>query len=119
MEHKEHNTEDSSVTKLLLEIVQSEKRANSNTTKLFLITVVMYTIVLVSMIFGFILYESQFEIKSQTTEETIVTQKVSGEDSEINNVHGNLYKDKAVHNQGKEGDSDASTTDSNQEGNNN
>lgn len=59
-------------------------------------------------VFGFLWYESQFEYEIVTEEtvttetidnSTTTTQEVSGENSEINNVNGDMYKDNAVHNE--------------------
>ena len=41
--------------------------------------------------------------KRMFTETKEITQEVSGNDSDINNVSGNQYKDSAIHNEGKEG----------------
>ena len=50
------------------------------------------------MIVGFFVYESQFETEAIETQTTI-TQEVSGDGSDINNVDGNQYNDNATHNQ--------------------
>lgn len=48
---------------------------------------------------AFLWYESQFTYTDkEVIETTTTTQEVSGEDSEINNVDGNQYKDNATHN---------------------
>lgn len=85
------------LNQLLLEMTRTQKMQQKALIKVYIVTVVCFTALLISMIIGFFWYESQFETTTQTTEK-IVTQEVSGTDSEINNVEGNLYKDNAVHN---------------------
>lgn len=85
--------------KLLLEMVKNQKASNKNLTKVFISTIIAYTVLLIGMVVGFFVYESQFgkEIKEQFS----VEQDASGDEAEINNVLGNLYKDNATHNQGE------------------
>lgn len=85
--------------KLLLQMVKNQKENNKNMIKVFIITMCCMTVLLVSMVIGFFVYESKFETEFETTTETTVTQEVSGEDSTINNVGGNQYNDNATHNQ--------------------
>lgn len=90
--------------KLLLKMVKNQKENNKNTIRVFIVTVVCYTILLISMVVGFFVYESQFEIVDTVTEETVTEtttydQEVSGENSSINNVEGNQYNDNATHNE--------------------
>lgn len=85
--------------KLLLQMVKNQKENNKNMVRVFVITLCCMTILLVSMVVGFFVYESQFETELETTTETTITQEVSGEDSTINNVEGNQYNDNATHNQ--------------------
>ena len=85
--------------KLLLQMVKNQKENNKNMIRVFIITMCCMTILLVSMVVGFFVYESQFETELETTTETTITQEVSGEDSTINNVEGNQYNDNATHNQ--------------------
>lgn len=48
---------------------------------------------------AFLWHESRFTYEEkETVETTTTTQTVSGKDSEINNVRGNMYKDNATHN---------------------
>lgn len=86
--------------KLLLDMIKNQKKNMSNMCRIFVISTCCLTIIIVSMIIGFFVYESQFEVTEAitTTTETI-TQEVSGTDSEINNIEGNLYKDNATHNE--------------------
>lgn len=96
---EEKNKQVEATNKLLLQMVKNQKENNKNMIRVFIITMCCMTILLVSMIVGFFVYESQFETELETTTETTITQEVSGEDSTINNVDGNQYNDNATHNQ--------------------
>lgn len=56
---------------------------------------------------SFLLYESQFEyeatteevITTETTDNSVITQEVNGENSEINDVEGDMYRDNSTHNE--------------------
>lgn len=85
--------------KLLLEMAKNQKENIRNIIRVFIITIFCYTLILISMVVGFFVYESQFEtIETETITET-VTQEVSGENSTINNVEGNQYNDSSTHNE--------------------
>lgn len=47
---------------------------------------------------AFLWYESHMNTTVETSTETVTTQTVDGENSEVNNVEGNQYKDNAIHN---------------------
>lgn len=101
MERESEQLEQSqAVNAMLLEMVRNQRGNNKCVLKVFVITIICYTILLVVMVIGFFVHESQFEVTEQIVTETTTTQKVSGENSEINNVQGNRYKDNATHNQG-------------------
>lgn len=85
--------------KLLLEMVKNQKAANKNLTKVFMSVIIGYTVLLLGMIAGFFIYESQFE--TIETDKYSIEQEASGEEAEINNVLGNQYNDNATHNEGK------------------
>lgn len=90
--------------KLLLDMVKSQRESFSNLIKVFIVTIVCYTLLLISGVVGFFWYESQFETVYELPNETItttetITQETTGENSEINNVEGNMYKDSATHNE--------------------
>lgn len=87
------------MNKLLLELVKTQKSNTKSLIRVFIATIICYTVLLLSLILGFFWYESQFETSEKVIEEKTITQEVSGENSEINNVEGNLYKDSAVHNE--------------------
>ena len=98
MTNEETLEQSQAMNHLLLEMVKTQKENYKALMRIFIMTVAMYTFILVSMIIGFFWYESQFA----TTTEVVtreVTQEVSGNDSEINNVEGNMYKDNAIHNE--------------------
>lgn len=86
---------------LLVDMIKNQKNNMSNLFKAFIITICCYTCILIAMIIGFFVYESQYETFDTVNTEKTVTQEVSGEDSTINNVEGNQYNDEAVHNQTK------------------
>lgn len=101
MEKENEQLEQSqAVNAMLLEMVRNQRGNNKCVLKVFVITIICYTVLLVAMVIGFFVYESQFEVTEQIVTETTTTQEVSGENSEINNVQGNMYKDNATHNQG-------------------
>ena len=96
---EEKNKQVEATNKLLLQMVKNQKENNKNMIRVFIITMCCMTILLVSMVVGFFVYEGQFETELETTTETTIKQEVSGEDSTINNVEGNQYNDNATHNQ--------------------
>lgn len=67
---KDLNTNMEATNKLLLEMVQNQKTNSTNLVKIFIITIVCYTVLLLSMVVGFFYYESQFE-----TFQTVTTQE--------------------------------------------
>lgn len=84
---------------LLLDMVKNQRKNMSDFVRLFVIVVVCYTLILISMVVGFFVYESQFEVTSTTTTTETITQEVDGENSSINNIDGNQYNDNAIHNE--------------------
>ena len=90
--------------KLLLEMVKNQKASNKNLTKVFVSTIIGYTVLVLAMIIGFFVYESQYEINDYATEteKYSIEQEASGDEAEINNVLGDQYKDNATHNEGAE-----------------
>lgn len=95
----EHQLEQSqALNTVLLEMNKNQKEANKSLVRAFIVTIVCMTLLLISMVVRFFWYESQFEITEQVVTETI-TQEVSGSDSEINNVEGDMYRDNSVHNE--------------------
>lgn len=101
--NQEHETlqQSQSINELLLEMLRNQKKNQKNMLKLYAVTIICYTVILLSMVFGFFWYESQFEVYEQVVTETTTTQEVSGEGSEINNVEENMYKGTAIHNEGE------------------
>lgn len=102
---KEVDKQVQALNKITLALLEQQKKNNKS-----LLTIIVLLIVCMgSMVGGFFWYESQFEITETVTETTVtdystktVDQSVDGENSEINNVEGNQYKDSSVHNEGVE-----------------
>lgn len=101
-ENLEELKSDEPLVSVLVDMAKSQRKTISKLIKIFIIMIVCNMIIMISGIVGFFWYESQFEIITTETVETTTTQVVSGEDSEINNIEGNMYKDNAVHNEGGE-----------------
>lgn len=58
----QQNNEQSVLTnKLLLEVVQNQKTNAKHLVRVFITTIVCYTVLLAVMVIGFFVYESQFE----------------------------------------------------------
>jgi len=61
IEDQEANTQLQAVNKLLLEMVKNQKANSKSIFKMFIATVICYTIVLVTLIICIFIYEGQFE----------------------------------------------------------
>lgn len=83
------------LNKVIINLLKQQRETN----KRMLIALIVSILVNLAIVGGFLWYESQWEY----TETKEITQEVSGNDSDINNVSGNQYKDSAIHNEGKEG----------------
>ena len=57
MENKENVVND-----LLIDMAKNQKESSKNLVKLFVVIIVCYTLVLITMIVGFFVYESQFDV---------------------------------------------------------
>ena len=100
MTNKEEALEQSqAMNQLLLEMVKTQKNNTKSLIRVFITTIICYTMLLIAMTIGFFLYESQFEATEEIVTTETTTQEVSEDGSEINNVEGNLYKDNATHNE--------------------
>lgn len=56
--------------KLLLEMVQNQKESNENLIKVLKVTIICFTFLIISLVVGFFIYESQFEtLQTVTTQE--------------------------------------------------
>lgn len=88
------------IDELLVNMAQQQRKTNAELVKIIKCVIIGYTMIVISMVVGFFWYESQFEVvtTTSTTTTTEIDQEVSGENSEINNVSGNYYKDNATHN---------------------
>lgn len=83
------------LNKVIINLLKQQRETN----KRMFIALIVSILVNLAIVGGFLWYESQWEY----TETKEITQEVSGNDSDSNNVSGNQYKDNAIHNEGKEG----------------
>ena len=83
------------LNKVIINLLKQQRETN----KRMFIALIVSILVNLAIVGGFLWYESQWEY----TETKEITQEVSGNDSDINNVSGNQYKDSTIHNEGKEG----------------
>lgn len=83
------------LNKVIINLLKQQRETN----KRMFIALIVSILVNLAIVGGFLWYESQWEY----TETKEITQEVSGNDSDINNVSGNQYKDSAIHNEGKKG----------------
>ena len=80
MSEKDLNENIQATNKLLLDMVHNQKEGNKNLSKAFVATVICLTAIIVTMIIGFFVYESQFEVVG-TTETSTITQEADNEGS--------------------------------------
>lgn len=83
------------LNKVIINLLKQQRETN----KRMFIALIVSILVNLAIVGGFLWYESQWEY----TETKEITQEISSNDSDINNVSGNQYKDSAIHNEGKEG----------------
>lgn len=96
MENEEEALNQSlALNKVIINLLKQQRETN----KRMFIALIVSILVNLAIVGGFLWYESQWEY----TETKEITQEVSGNDSDIDNVSGNQYKDSAIHNEGKEG----------------
>lgn len=96
MENEEEALNQSlALNKVIINLLKQQRETN----KRMFIALIVSILVNLAIVGGFLWYESQWEY----TETKEITQEVSGNDSDINNVSSNQYKDSAIHNEGKEG----------------
>lgn len=96
MENEEEALNQSlALNKVIINLLKQQRETN----KRMFIALIVSILVNLAIVGGFLWYESQWEY----TETKEITQEVSGNDSDTNNVSGNQYKDSAIHNEGKEG----------------
>lgn len=96
MENEEEALNQSlALNKVIINLLKQQRETN----KRMFIALIVSILVNLAIVGGFLWYESQWEY----TETKEITQEVSGNDPDINNVSGNQYKDSAIHNEGKEG----------------
>ena len=76
---------------LLLDMVQNQKEGNKNLSKAFIATVICLTAIIITMIIGYFVYESQFEIvNSKDTAEVMQEADNQGSGNIIMNNSGDL-----------------------------
>lgn len=80
------------VLKALLETTKQ----HLNKVYILLIASLLSNVIIVG---AFLWYELHMSTTVETVVDTQTTQSVDGENSEINNVEGNQYKDEAIHNE--------------------
>lgn len=62
-----NNVQIESMNKLLIEMVKNQKENINHLVKVFIITIVCYTVLLLGMVVVFYMYESQFEVEETET----------------------------------------------------
>ncbi|MBO4543239.1 MAG: hypothetical protein J5725_08685 [Bacteroidales bacterium] len=82
------------LNRITLALLKEQKEINK---RMFIIICSLVAAIVV-MFFGFLYYESQWEVVSEET--TTIEQEVSGDGSRINNVQGDQYNDNSVHSEG-------------------
>jgi len=84
------------LNRITLALLESQRESNKRMFKIIIALIVAFVV----MFGAFLYYESQWENVEDVAETITTTQEVSGEDAEINNVHGDQYNDSSVHNEG-------------------
>lgn len=62
-----NNIQYDATNKLLLEMVKNQKQNIKNLIKVFTFIIICYTLLLISMVISFFVYESQFEVEETET----------------------------------------------------
>lgn len=86
---------DDEIKQILIDSIQNQKQNFKDLKNLFLAVVIAFTIIICSMIAGFLWYENQFDYG--TTEETTKEIITSGDDADANLIEGDQYNDNAQH----------------------
>ena len=77
--------------KLLIEMIKNQKQNTSNMIKMFIVTVISMTIIILGTVIGFLVYESQFEtISSDYQYEVEQDAETDGDGNAINNFGGDF-----------------------------
>lgn len=76
--------------RLLLDMVQNQKEANNNLAKTAIISSICFCLIIISMIVGFFVYESQFETIDTETENISQEAETGGDGDIIMNNSGEL-----------------------------
>lgn len=86
-EESKNESQMDSTNRLLLEMVRNQKQNAKNLIKVFVTTIICYTALLLGMVAGFFIYESQFETIEGETEYAVRQEAVSdnGGNAIVNN----------------------------------
>ena len=84
--NNKNNNQYEATNKLLLEMVKNQKQNIKNLIRVFVFIIICYTALLMTMIIGFFVYESQFEV---TSWETVTTQNADSEGDGVAIVNNN------------------------------
>ena len=79
-EEIKNNSQSEVTNKLLMEMVRNQKNNMKNLVKVFISTIVCYTILLIAMVVGYFVYESQFEVVETETETIRYEQETASDD---------------------------------------
>lgn len=93
--NREVNEGIEATNKLLLEMVKNQKESNHNLVKVFITTIICFALLLVTMVVGFFVYESQFEFIEGEYEYSY--EQETNDDSSI--INGNQYNGNSTHNE--------------------
>ena len=75
--NKENEKQIETTNRLLLDMVQNQKVSTKNLVKTFITTIICYTIILITMVVGFFIYEIQFEVVDENYDYSIEQQSES------------------------------------------
>lgn len=75
--NKENNSVMDSTNKLLVEMIKNQKDNAKNLIKVFISTIICYTVLLIAMVIGFFVYESQFEVVETQWDSSISQEAIS------------------------------------------
>lgn len=82
-ENKRNDEQLEVTNKLLLDMVKNQKSSTKNLIRVFMTTIICYTVLLIAMVIGYFVYESQFEV---TAWETQVIQEQEAETDDGGNA---------------------------------
>lgn len=85
--------------RLLLEMAKNQKINIRNIIRLFIVTIICYTVLLIFMVSGFFFYEAH--CAKEDNDAISIEQEFNGDNSSVSNVRGNMYSGNATHNEEK------------------